>query len=84
MCIEKCKRIIGPRISYGSDLLIDSGLSGSGSVKWALRLWKGFSRLRIVPLAGFCRKSWNEFRDCQLLKSEAVALSYISRMRFIM
>jgi len=64
--------------------LIDSGLSGSGSVKWALRMWKGFSRLSIVPLAGLCRQSWDEFRDCQLLKSEAVALSYINRIRFIM
>lgn len=33
--------------------MIGSGLSGSGSVKWALRAWKGFSRLRVVPLAGF-------------------------------
>jgi hypothetical protein len=63
MCIEKCKRIIGLRISYGNDILIDSGLIGSGGVEWALRMWKGFSRLRIVPLAGFCRQSWNEFRD---------------------
>jgi hypothetical protein len=52
--MEKCIRKIGPRISYGSDILIDPGLGGSGSVKWALRMWKGFNRLRIVPLAGFC------------------------------
>jgi hypothetical protein len=83
MCNENCKRIIGPRISYGSDILIDSGLSGSGSVKWALRMWKGFSRLRIVPVADFRRQSWNEFRDYQLMKAEAVALSYIDRIRFI-
>jgi hypothetical protein len=61
--------------------LDNSGLSGSGNVKWALRIWKGFDRLRIVPLAGFCRQSWNlEAKDCQLLKPGAVALSYIYRI----